>query len=91
MHFGFPPPSHASDDLNDLRWFHNREEARLHSSYTGSAERKMDGSLYLPSALITGFDKLARMQQTPQAHYYASLARDAMTADLIVLAGFTRV
>ena len=91
VHFGFPPRGHASDDLNVLRWFHDRAEARLHASFTGSAERKMDGSLYLPSALITGFDKLARMQQTPQAHYYASLARDAMTADLIVLVGFSLV
>ena len=88
VHFGFPPPSHPRDDLNALSWFHDRAEARLHSSYTGSPERKMDGSMYLPSALITGFDKLSRMQQTPQAHYYASLARDAMTADLILLVGF---
>ena len=88
VHFGFPPPSHPSEDLNVLRWFHDRAEARLHSSYSGNAERKMDGSLYLPSALITGFDKLSRMQQTPQAHYYTSLARDAMTADVIFLIGF---
>ena len=88
VHFGFPPPAHASDDLNALRWFHDRAEARLHSSYSGGAERKMDGSLYLPSALITGFDKLSRMQETPQAHYYASLARDAMTADVIFVIGF---
>ena len=88
VHFGFPPPAHASDDLNALRWFHDRAEARLHSSYAGSQERKMDGSLYLPSALITGFDKLYRMQQTPQAHYYASLARDAMATDVIFVIGF---
>ena len=88
VHFGFPPPADVGDDLNALRWFHDRAEARLHSSYSGNSERRMDGSLYLPSALITGFDKLSRMQQTPQAHYYASLARDAMTADVIFLIGF---
>ena len=88
VHFGFPPPAHSSDDLNALRWFNHRAEARRHSSYSGSSDRKMDGSLYLPSALITGFDKLSRMQQTPQAHYYASLARDAMTADVIFIIGF---
>ena len=88
VHFGFPPHADPSDDLNALRWFHNRPEARLHSSYSGGPERRMDGSQYLPSALITGFDKLSRMQQTPQAHYYASLARDAMTADVIFLIGF---
>lgn len=89
VHFGFPPPSQRTDDLNALCWFHDRPEARVHSSYTGSPERQMDGSVYLPSALITGFDKLSRMQQTPQSHYYASLARDAMTADVIFLIGFS--
>ena len=88
VHFGFPPPADPGDDLNVLRWFHDRAEARLHSSYSSSPERKMDGCLYFPSALITGFDKLSRMQQTPQAHYYASLARDAMAADVIFVIGF---
>ena len=89
VHFGFPPPSHGTDDLNALRWFDDRAEARLHSSYNGSPERQMDGSVYLPSALITGFDKLSRMQQTPQSHYYANLARDAMIADVIFVIGFS--
>lgn len=88
VHFGFPPPTHPGDGLNVLRWFHDRAEARLHSSYSGSPNRKMDGSLFLPSALITGFDKLSRMQQTPQAHYYASLTRDVMVADVIFVIGF---
>ena len=87
VHFGFPPPPHGGNDLNVLCWFNDLTEARLYSSYNGSEERRMDGSLYLPSVLITGFDKLSRMQQTPQAHYYASLARDAMVADVIFVIG----
>ena len=87
VHFGFPPPAHASDELNVLRWFDDRAEAR-HFPYSGNQERRMDGSRYLPSALITGFDKLSRIQQTPQAHYYASLARDVMVADVIFVIGF---
>lgn len=87
VHFGFPPPADAREDLNALRWFHDLAEARRYSSYSGGPKCKMDGSLYLPSALITGFDKLSRMQQTPQAHYYAGLAHDAMTADVIFVIG----
>ena len=87
VHFGFPPPTHPTDDLNALRWFDDRDEARRHSKYRGSETGKMDGTQFIPSALITGFDKLSRMQQTPQAHYYASLAQDVLTADVIYIIG----
>ena len=48
-------------------------------------------SHFIPSALITGFDKLTRMQESPQANYYASLAGAAMTTDIIFLIGFRMV
>lgn len=88
VHFGFPPPDPGATELNALRWFHNRSEARRHASFNGGPERQMDGSVYYPSALITGFSKLSRMQQTPFSHYYAALSRDAMTSDMIILIGF---
>ena len=48
----------------------------------------MDGSLNMRAALITGLDKFSRLQQQPLSHYYASLARDAMTADVIYIIGY---
>ena len=88
VHFGFPRPKDLTDDLSPLCWYEERAEALRYSVYNGSPERQMDGSQFIPSALITGFDKLARMQQTPQTHYYASLARDGMKADIIYVIGF---
>ena len=88
VHFGFPKPKESTDDLSPLCWYDDRAEALRHSRYNGSPEHQMDGSQFMPSALITGFDKLARMQQTPQTHYYASLARDAMIADIVYVIGF---
>ena len=44
----------------------------------------MDGSEIVRTAVITGLDKLSRLQQRPLSHYYASMARDAMTADIII-------
>ena len=88
VHFGFRTPANPRDDLNQLYWFKRRSEARLHSSYSGSSRRKMDGGSYYPSALITGFDKLTRIEQKPYAHYYASLAYDAMAADVIFVIGY---
>ena len=89
VHFGYPKkPTNRTDDLSPLCWYDDLAEARRHSVYKGSEERQMDGSQFIPSALITGFDKLSRMQQTPQAHYYASLARDAMKTDIIYVIGF---
>ena len=65
VHFAFPPPAPGDTELNALRWFHERSEARPHASFNGGPQRQMDGSVYYPSALITGFSKLSRMQQTP--------------------------
>ena len=89
VHFGFPTPIERDGDLSLLCWYADRAEALRHSRYNSSEERQMDGSQFIPSALITGFDKLARMQQTPQSHYYASLARDAMKADIVYVIGFS--
>ena len=89
VHFGFPNPFERDGDLSLLCWYEDRADALRHSRYNRSAERQMDGSQFIPSALITGFDKLVRMQQTPQSHYYASLARDAMKADIVYVIGFS--
>ena len=89
VHFGFPNPMERDSDLSVLCWYEDRAKALRHSGYNSSPERQMDGSQFIPSALITGFDKLARMQQTPQSHYYASLARDAMMADIVYVIGFS--
>ena len=47
----------------------------------------MDGSEVVRTALITGLDKLAPLRQLPFSHYYANMARDAVTADVIYVIG----
>ena len=89
VHFGFSTPVRETGDLNPLCWFEDRKDAIRNFNYNGSEERQMDGSQFIPSVLVTGFDKLARMQQTPYAHYFSSLARDAMRADIIYVIGFS--
>ena len=85
VHLSFGPPRNT--DLGALDWFDDRAEALLRVSQTGSGKRQMDGSRVIPAAVITGFDKLSRLQQPPLSHYYASMARDAMTADIIYVIG----
>ena len=87
VHLGFPVPSSRDTDLGTLCWFDDRAEASKHSSYGGSGERRMDGSEVNRTALITGLDKLSRLQNPPFSHYYASMARDALTADIIYVIG----
>lgn len=48
----------------------------------------MDGSEIVRTAVITGLDKFSRLQQRPLSHYYASMARDAATADIIYVIGY---
>jgi len=47
----------------------------------------MDGSQVARTAIVTGLDKLSRLQRQPFSHYYASMARDALTADIILVIG----
>ena len=88
VHFGFPSPPHSmGNDFTTLHWFDDPADPRRHVTYHGSQTNRMDGTEFIPAAVVTGFDKLSRMQQTPLAHYYASLARDAMTTDVIYVIG----
>jgi hypothetical protein len=47
----------------------------------------MDGTQVVRSPIITGLDKLSRIQQRPFCYYYAALARDLMDADVIYVIG----
>ena len=87
VHLGFGPLLAQDVDLDVLHWFDDRAEALPHASYGGSGKRQMDGSQIMQTAVITGFDKLSRLQQPPLSHYYASMARDALTADIIYVIG----
>lgn len=87
VHLGFGPPQAPDADLSILHWFDNRAAALQQPLFTGSGKRRMDGSEIMPTAVITGFDKLSRLQQQPFSHYYASMARDALTADIIYVIG----
>jgi hypothetical protein len=87
VHIGFPPPNRPGSDIGGLFWFDDRDEALKHSSFSGSSPRRMDGTEVLRTAVITGLEKLSRLQQQPFSHFYAAMARDAMRADVIFVIG----
>ena len=87
VHLGFGFTQTRDSDLDTLHWFDDRAKALPYTSYGGSGKRQMDGSQIIQTAVITGFDKLSRLQQPPLSHYYASMARDALTADIIYVIG----
>ena len=89
VHMGFTPPSPAGGDIGELFWFDDRTEALKHSSFSGGtrATLRMDGSSFMPTAVITGLDKLSRLQQRPLSHFYLAMARDMMLADVIYVIG----
>ena len=87
VHLGFGLPPAPNADLGALYWFDDRATALRHSSFNGSGEQKMDGSQVMRTAVITGLDKLSHLQRQPFSHYYASMARDAMMADIIYVIG----
>lgn len=86
VHMGFPHPP-PGGDLGELCWYDDRAEARKYASFKGSGVRRMDGTEFIRTAVITGLDKLSRLQQRPFAHFYAALAQDLMRADCIFVIG----
>ncbi|NOX65841.1 MAG: hypothetical protein GXO85_08585 [Chlorobi bacterium] len=85
IHFGFP---HGKNfDIGEIAWFDDRAEALKYSAFNGTAERRMDGSTVERSAILTGLDKLSRIQSSPLNYYYAGLAQDLMSCDQIIIVG----
>jgi len=74
-------------DIGELFWFDNRTDALKHASFAGSSPQRMDGTSVLRTPVITGLEKLSRVQQRPFAHFYSMMARDAMRADVIFVIG----
>jgi hypothetical protein len=89
VHMGFAAPHVVTGEVGELFWFDDRATALKHASFSGGtrASLRMDGSSYVPSAVVTGLDKLSLLQQRPLSDFYAALARDAMLADLIIVIG----
>jgi hypothetical protein len=87
VHLGFPHPMPPESEIGDLYWFDDRAEAVTHARFDGSDVSRMDGTSFMRTSVITGLDKLSRLQQRPLAHYYAALARDMMCADVIYVIG----
>lgn len=86
VHMGFPVPGQGMG-FGDLAWYDSRAEARTRSEWGGSEAERLDGTGLTRSAIITGLDKLGRLQPQPFATYYAGFQRDVIEADLIVVAG----
>lgn len=74
-------------EIGELYWFDDRAEALNHASFNGSSPERMDGTSVLRTPIITGLDKLSRVQQRPFSHFYSMLSRDAMMADVIFVIG----
>ena len=85
LSFGLPLP--GEPDLGELYWYDDRSEAARAVTQTGSDNLRPDGSSTVVTPLVTGLDKLSHLQRQPFTHYYASLAQDAMNADVVFVIG----
>ena len=86
VHMGYGRPS-GGHEIGELFWFDDRAEALKHASFSGSSPQRMDGTAVLRTPIITGLEKLSRVQQRPFSHFYSMMARDAMRADVIFVIG----
>lgn len=87
VHLSFGDPLPGEPDLGELYWYDDRSEAAKAVPQTGSDDLRPDGGSTVVTPLVTGLDKLSHLQRQPFTHYYASLARDAMNADIVFVIG----
>lgn len=87
VHLGFPDLKRSGGDIGGLFWFDKRSDALANSEFHGSDVSRMDGSSVVRTPILTGLDKLSRLQQKPMAYYYAALAQDVMEADILYVIG----
>jgi len=85
VHMGYAHPT--GHHIGELFWFVDRADALKHASFSGSSPQRMDGTSVLRTPVITGLEKLSRVQQRPFSHFYSMMARDAMRADVILVIG----
>ncbi|WP_248800157.1 SIR2 family protein [Pseudomonas sp. MWU13-2105] len=76
-----------SGPIGDIVWYPERSEAMKCISASNSGVSRMDGTTFQRGAILTGLDKLSRLQQLPFAFYYAGLSREVVEADLIIVIG----
>lgn len=87
VHMGFPTPYRSEIEIGDIAWFENTSEALQHAFISAGGVPRMDGSTIQRTSIITGLEKLGRLQQNPYAYYYSEFSRDAMAADVIFVIG----
>ncbi len=89
VRLGFERDFHSKAELGESVWHDDLARALKCAQFNGSHinDRRMDGSSFLRTSIITGLDKLSRLQRTPLSHYYSALAQDAMRADVIFVLG----
>lgn len=87
VHLGYADWPPTGPDMSTLHWFDDLDEALHRSTWNGSRVQRMDGNEVVPAPIVTGLDKLSRLQSAPFSHYYANMARDALAADIIYVIG----
>lgn len=84
IHLGY---SSLQGEFGELFWFDDLDHADQHMSFNGSDKRRMDGSQIVRTPILTGLDKLGRLQEKPMSFYQTALARDLLQADTIIIVG----
>lgn len=91
VHMSFIPESlnrySKTVEHGELFWFDDRAGAKELADAWITGNRRMDGSGVEISPIVTGLDKLSRIQQSPFCYYYAALAKDLIEADIIFVIG----
>lgn len=87
IHMGYVTPETLNTEIGELAWYDDTKDALQNAFITASGISRMDGTMFERTSIITGLEKLGRLQQNPYAFYYSQLSRDIMEADVIFVIG----
>lgn len=85
IHFGFQVNGLGSSKFVSYKDLNAAYESV--EDFSGPEGYKLSGNSFERSPIITGLDKLDKIQQSPFSHYFACLGRDIMEADTIFIMG----
>ena len=89
IRMGYPDLKYRKNfEMGEIAWFECRNMASKHCNANSSGDRQMNGGEVKLSAVVTGLNKLARLQSFPFNYYYSSLGHDLIESEYVIIAGY---
>ena len=87
VHMDFSSDINRGDRLDELVWYDSLEEAGKFEMVV-SEQLQNDGHTCEVGPIITGLEKIERVQQSPYLFYFSAFLQDVVQADALIINGY---